>query len=459
MLQPINRLPPEILSLIARQIPNSADENVASVIPLTHVCQYWRSSIISAPENWTRISSRSKPLAALSLERSKAAPLEISLCTDEVRRQSGFSDLLAPYIQNIATLGFYELGVLEDLMQTLPDFPRSTPNLCSLEMSSLGDESDLNTSDDPFQPFPSTLRCLALFDVPLYPTFLHLRTLTEFTLHNYVFPLSLDALLTVLEENRLLETVDLFIGIPTTTLPSAQRRVPISDRFRHLVVSFFDVEDARPVISSIPVQRGADLELTACHTTAGLNSLLSSVSETHLANLRSPTYMNVCERRIRLSGPNGSFSFSGLSPSEQSLVGLRLLSFDKIRELHFGYPISQPTIKPRVFDPSLFPALETLAIKHDANVSNTLSIWLSSPKSSPSLKSLAFLNCDLSEEFMVVLTKFARNRQHTTAAWLYDVLIVNNRGNFPSPSSIHELRDYVRVVDIQIADSLPSDLT
>ena len=368
---------------------------------------------------------------------------------DEVEEQSGFSDILAPYIQNITTVEFSALVALEDLMQTLPNFPRSTPNLQSLELSWSGEEGD---PIDPFQPFPSTLRRLALFHIPLYSTFLNLRTLTDFTLCNFAFPHPLDSLLAMLEENRCLERVELCVAFTNPNLHTPQRRAPISNRLRHLSVSFFKVEDGRPLISSIPIQRGANLELNSRGSTGGFNDTLSSIPATHFANLQSPTHMNICGYNIRLSGPNGSFSFSGLSPSEMSLVGLPLLSFDKIRGLRLRFPS-------RAFNPLLFPALETLAIEHDATVLNTLSIWLSSPESSPLLKTLAFLNCDLSEEFMEVLTEFACNRRKTAATWLYRVLIVNNRGKFPSPPAIHELRNYVKVVDVQMADSLPSDLT
>ena len=370
---------------------------------------------------------------------------------DEVGEQSGFSDLLTPCIHNIVTLYLFEIGSLEDIMQTFPNFPCSTPNLRSLEMSLDDDDDDVDISIDPFQPFSSTLRRLALFGVPLYPTFLNLRTLTEFTLCDYAFTLPLDTLLTMLEENRGLERVDLSIKFTNPDLRSSQRRVPISNRFRHLSVSFYKAEDARALISSIPIQRGANLELISRGSTGGLNNTLSSISETHLANLPSPTYMTIFGNQVQLSGPNGSLSFSRLSPSEMSLVGLPLLSFDKIRELRFKYP-------PRAFDPSLFPALEALAIESDRYISTTLSIWLSSPKSSPLLKTLAFSHCDLSEEFMKVLTQFACDRRKTAVTWLYRVLIVDYFGKFPSPSSILRLKGYVKVVDFQMENSLPLHL-
>ena len=50
--QPVNRLPPEILSRIAQCSLNAAVD-ARPIVPLTHVCRYWRDSITSDPANWT----------------------------------------------------------------------------------------------------------------------------------------------------------------------------------------------------------------------------------------------------------------------------------------------------------------------------------------------------------------------------------------------------------------------
>ena len=74
-----------VLSHIAKHVlwaNKYPDEDARQIIPLTHVYRYWRASIVSAPENWAFISCRNKSLAELSLERSKASPLEVSLQMD-----------------------------------------------------------------------------------------------------------------------------------------------------------------------------------------------------------------------------------------------------------------------------------------------------------------------------------------------------------------------------------------
>ena len=121
-MQPANRLPPEIISHIARCLLGGHAVDTRPIVPLTHVCRYWRDSIISTPDVWTLISDQWEGLAALSLERSKAAPLEIWLGMDDIS-DPHFSDLLIPYVQNIKALHVNSGSPIEELAQALPGFP------------------------------------------------------------------------------------------------------------------------------------------------------------------------------------------------------------------------------------------------------------------------------------------------------------------------------------------------
>jgi hypothetical protein len=69
------------------------------------------------------------------------------------------------------------------------------------------------------------------------------------------------------------------------------------------------------------------------------------------------------------------------------------------------------------------------------------------------------LNCNLSEDFMKELTRFASDRRNTTSALLHRILIVHWDGTFPSTASIRELKRYVTIVDVRMDDELPTDLT
>ena len=458
-LQSVNRLPPEILSRIARGVPDNCAQDARPIIPLTHVCRYWRESIVSAPENWTLISSRSKALTALSLERSKEAPLRMYLDMEQVRKTPGFVRLIDPCVHNAEALEFVNLVTIDDIKRTLSDFPRTTPNLQLLDLSLRRVSPDWDSTVDPFGLFSPSLRHLLLYDIPLYPSFLNLKTLTEFTLHNYKFALPLDTLLIVLEENRSLERVVLRICFMNPSLLNSQRRAPIRNQLRHLSVTYYNVEDARALISHIPLHRGAILEIDSRDKGAGLKVLLSGISTTHLGNLAAPTYMESDERGIRLRGPNGEFIFHGLSVSGMSFIRPFPLSLASVREMHLECPGQQAsTTDPRVFHPSPFPALEALAIKHDTDISATFSALLPTPASSPSLKTLAFLNCDPSKDFMKQLTRFVSNRKKTSSAWLNRVVIMHSGEIFPSAASIHTLGKQVPVVDVRFGTKLPTDL-
>jgi hypothetical protein len=76
-LQPANRLPPEILSCIARCLPNGCD--ALRIVPLTHVCRYWRRSIASTSGHWASVSNRSRSLAVASLGVPSQTPGNVNV--------------------------------------------------------------------------------------------------------------------------------------------------------------------------------------------------------------------------------------------------------------------------------------------------------------------------------------------------------------------------------------------
>jgi hypothetical protein len=463
-LQPVNRLPPEIISRVARHLLDPYDDDASSIIQLTHVCRYWRESIVSAPENWTLISSRDEDMAAVCLERARAAPLEISV--DMYMEYPRFPNIIAPYFQNTETLAINSIPTLEEFTRMFPNFPQSMPNLRSLTLA-LNNVEGWDLSIDPFESLTHTLTHLSLINIPLHSSFLRLRTLTELTLTNSRFNLHLDTLLNFLEENHSLESVDLRVKFTEPSLLSSQRPAMMGNQLRYLSIRCRNAMDAQAIISNVPLRSGAHLEIYS-NCDAGLNDILSGISTTHLSNLSSPTSMEYQShiRSIRLRGPNGIFSFRGPSyPGEPvEFVEFPLLPLANVREFrlihHNAMRWRAIPLGPVVFRPSSFPALETLAIECDINISYALSALLSNPSSSPSLKTLAFLNCDLSEDFMEELTRFASDRKNiTTSAWLHRVLIVQRDGRFPSVDSVDKLRRYVTIVDVWMDTKLPTDLT
>ena len=224
--------------------------------------------------------------------------------------------------------------------------------------------------------------------------------------------------------------------------------------------------DCKALISGIALQRGAHLEVALFDPNARSNHILSAIYAIRLSNLQSPTFMEHLpdERTIRLLGPNGSFSFRRISFYGDLLTEFPLPPLTDVRVLHIRRirrDMSEPghMIETVAFPPSSLPALETLVIENEIALSYRLSTLFSTPSSSPSLTTLAFLDCDPTDSFMEELARFASNRKNTASARLDRVTIVNSNGTFPSDTSVDALRGNVPVVDVQIGKRLPKDLT
>ena len=453
----MNRLPSEIISHIARCLLDEDTIDTEPIVPLTHICRYWRESIISTPGNWTRISSESESLTVLSLQRAKLAPLQIHLDMAQIMENPGFSVLITPHIQNSETLEIDSISTVDELKQVFPNFPQSVPNLRSLSLTGYG---GWDGSADPFGSLLPTLTQLSLIEISLYPSLLRLRTLTHLTLRYNLFDLHLDTLLDFLEENRSLEHATLDIRFAEPSLRSSRRRAAIKTRLQSLTMASYSV-DSSALISNIALHQGAHLGISLFDDNKRLNDLLSVTSMVHLSNLQSPTFIEYSPdySTIRLLGPNGSFLFDATG-LEDLLIRSPPPHLANVRNFHLirptsAYPIPQVHI---VFPPSFLPSLETLAIDGEATVLLLFSVFFSNPSSSPSLKILAFLDCDINEGFMEELTRFASDRKKTTSAWLYRVVIVNSKGILPRIASIDALRKLVPVVDVQVGMKLPADL-
>lgn len=427
---------------------------------MTHVCRYWRESVISAPENWTRISSQLIGLAKLSLERSKSAPLELWLDVRQAGVTPEFFDLVKPHIQNAKALGVDSDSVEDEFTETLQNFLPSIRNLRSLYLRGGGDNAPSERFNDPCGHLTSSLTYLYLFEIPLHPSFLQLRTLTDFTLHNHQFNLHLDTLLDFLKENRSLEYATLDVRFTQTSLRNSRRRGPIKNRLQNLSVSSTSTMDIKALISKIAVQKGAHLEVSHFKQNTGSTLISFLISTNHLLNLRSSTFMEYCPngrrvRTVRLLGPNGSFSLTRWLGSEALFLELPLFPLNEIRTFYLNHPpnFGPHHVTPTAFPPLFFPALETLAIEREPAISYLLSLFFSNLSSSPSLKTLAFLDCGIDDRFMEELTRFSSNHKN-----LHRVIIVNSRGHLPPSPSIDELGKHVPVVDVSVGKELPSDL-
>ena len=402
-------------------------------------------------------------MAAVCLQRAKAAPLNVTLW---MPLGSPSSDIFAPHFKTTRTLTVHSISTIRELESVFPNSPQSMPTLRSLELRGCLDSADWDWSIDPFESFIPALECLVLGDIPLYPSLVGLATLTELAIKNAHFDLPLDTLLDFLEGNPALERVTLEIFFPHHSLRTLQRKTVMKNQLRYLGIRA-DKTDARDLISNIPIRRGAGLDiiLDDVDEDGTLDDFLPGISTAHLSNPPSPTFFKLehgpYTKYIILDGPGGKLSFYGISLLEASFAGIAVLPLTNVRKVCLSYQKeTMPTIpKPTAFDSTYFPALETLTINRNTDVLGVLSVLLSNSPPSPSLKTIGFIDCDLSEEVMEELTKFASERQNIpTSTWLHRVQIVHSDGVFPSAASIRKLRKYVKVVETRIEDKFSTDL-
>jgi len=409
------------------------------------------------------VSSERIGLAKLSLERRGSAPLKLWLDMRRIRGNPVFSALFMPYIQNADSLSIGFISSTGELVQTLRNFPQPMPNLRSLSLSGCANGTDPLRMSVP--SLTHLLTHLSLINIPLYPSFLRLRTLTDLTLRNHKFILHFDTLLGFLEENRSLERATLEIRFIHSSLRVPQlHQIATMDRLRYLSIRGGDTMNTKALISSIALRRGAHLQIACDDTGARLKDILSGVPAAQLSNLQSPACMEYqsCSRIVRLSGPNGSFSFENPPNLDDPFTELPLLHLTDVQELHLrhrGTKEGPRPPNPPVFRPSFFPALRTFAVDCETNVTHLFSAVFRDPSFLPSLKTLAFLDCHLTGGFIEKLARFISKRKRTTSVQLHRIIIVNSEGNLPSVALIDTLGKHVPVVHAQVGQKLPTDLS
>jgi len=74
----------------------------------------------------------------------------------------------------------------------------------------------------------------------------------------------------------------------------------------------------------------------------------------------------------------------------------------------------------------------------------------------PSLKTIAFFDCKVTEDVIKELQEVLAKRRDSTAARLYRVVIVNATRPLPEPQLIYRLRGFVPRVDVGVGDELPA---
>jgi len=306
-IAPINRIPPEILSLI----PDFLDvgEGGGDVIALTHVCRAWRGVFTSRPALWVDIDldSMGEDQALVYLERSNSFPINLSLYAD----CDGYPhDLIFKIIpQVIGRLKSLSIdGTPEDLQDITARLTGPAPLLEYMQVC--GDtphESGryLVFTSTLFNGDLSSLRRLSLDCVHTELPWKNMVNLTSFALANTPpDEISVAQLLDFFENAPHLREVDLHFATPT---PGAQSRRLVS----LTCLKRMEISNSGPpsvLLDHLLIPVGAELVLKADL----LNSLVGNLLPRSLDNLDNLSNFTAIKLSIdescaymTFSGPNG----------------------------------------------------------------------------------------------------------------------------------------------------------
>ena len=457
----MNRLPPEVIALCASFVSHA---DPRPTISLTHVCRYWRRAIISSPRNWASIGSGWKRLAPLCLDRAGVVPLTVNITISDIKADAVFleASLALSRTRTVAHLSLTGCASVEAVANAAPTLFASTVHgLVSLELQQTAEPIELFPPDTP--PAPpiswklSELKSLRLTRTPLYPALTSATSLVELELVGYTTPFQFGKVIGLLRSNPDLESVVLdiqFVEVPLHLFPSAR---PVSlVRLRQLSFTCADPIDSRWLISSLSLPHGACLEITAsgANPCTKLHYFLPSPPTPFQEVLAPITVIKYRDhpRVIQLYGNGSCFSFR-CSRIESNVYGeLFLFTTTSVREFHVEisscYDLSRTLRR--------FPGLESLALVNITHFrSQALGFLAEEPTLCPSLKTIAFFDCDLDRRVIEDLEWMVAKRKKSTAAWLHRVVIVRKTGSLPDYKLIHRLRESVPCVEARIDNTLP----
>ena len=308
-----------------------------------------------------------------------------------------------------------QVSTFEEL-KTLLTSSEPLPNPEELKIDYKGEPS----TEDPFDseslpPTLQSLKSLSLNSIPLYPAFQKINTLTKFI---YAIPadVSVDTVLDFLEHNVSLMHLELYILSHCDNFRSSTHTDPISNRLKYLKIVAVEIEYLEVLIPRIHVQSTGDARLAITSWDIlyeDYGMIVSDLNKIYFKGQEPPTIAAQGTRSIELSRPGSTYPTLSLSidppTSPASLEYFKKilepsdLSFKAIQNL-----VLVRSHNDEAFNPSMFPALDLLVICNDTKLSTTLSKLFSSPHlSPPTLRAIAFQDCNLSEGFKQELAQFA----------------------------------------------------
>jgi len=400
MLAPINKIPPEILSLVPGFLePEDRDERI---IVLTHVCRTWREVFVSRSSLWTDFDCLDGKKTRAYFERSGSSPINLSL--DLNKGISSFDPLFQIIPHATGRLeSLFIMGMPEKIPAVIPHLSHPAPLLRYLSIRSdrgCAPERCPVLTSTLFNGDLSSLRMLHLELVRTELPWRNMVNLTSFTL-SHIPPGTASAgqLLDFLESAPYLEEVELCFVTPEAGVQDG-RLVSLA------CLKSMNIHGDAPcsaLLDHLLIPARAKLEITA--------DLFISPARMHLPrsldnlkNFSDFTTIQLCPGkycpRMEFSGPNGQVNMN-LRTSRYDSTSLTLESlaeFDtsktELLQIDRGHLLSgEPLYR------ALFPMkdLRILTLFRCAN----LDIFIRALQPATSLLEVAV--CPKLEEFILVL--------------------------------------------------------
>ena len=300
----INLIPPEVLS----HIPDHLDKynTDRDLIALTHVCRRWRTIFISRPSLWSHLDCPNIDKTRAYIERSKAAPLEISLQDMHGKSYTREAFLLAaPDIDRLRRMTIFMTDIPDDILTS--HFFCRAPLLKELDIANFG--AHFRFPSNAFLDGDlSLLRDLRLTEVITHLPWKNLSSLTTFYL--CAIPedrISVTQLLNFFENAPLLHTISFEYSIPDSSDASPGRVVSLPS-LKTLAITAYLPHSTLLNHLSIPSGASLVLEFEFSGDTFPILDHLPRPSE-NIKILSHVTAINLLFEAtwkcLRLGGPNG----------------------------------------------------------------------------------------------------------------------------------------------------------
>ena len=326
---PINKTPPEILSLIPGYCTkmDGHDKHKHLMTTLTHVCRGWRDVFTSRPLLWTQLDCMDVDKTRAYIQRSKSSPLEITL--ERSPNGKGFTnealDLIIPHLHRVESLtvvgifsGFSgKFRIRMPLLKKLRIINRFLPKL---------DDDALFNGD------LSSLHELTLLGVVMHPSWKHPGNLQVLHLESGSHTYETTQILDLLESAPHLHTVSIRGQVSPSSRAPPGRIVHLS-RLKSFCISTSSPQSF--LLPHINIPAGASLESILSYG-GGECPLLDYLPE-RSPNLENLSHITKIRLRLglekvqaRLSGPSGklrvTIDYSGSDFYSLDLMILNSLS-------------------------------------------------------------------------------------------------------------------------------------